>query len=244
MRHNNSRHKIDRAKKHLFDIKDRITRLINSNVATVEINPNGGNEVIKHDISDRLASIDIALMVGDAVHNLKSALDYAWSDTLGDDGSLDKFRKFPVYPSRHELKNALRGRNIDVSHPALYELMLDTIHSYEGGNEILFHVHRLNIADKHRLLLPVIHYTSISGIVTEDEFGELHHDGYTMGTLQQPPWYIPMFSGHRVKEKGRLSLSVVFGEGVPPEGMDVSDELEIAAIETQRIVELLESDIS
>jgi hypothetical protein len=78
-----SRLKIDRAKKHISEVEQIITALPDNAVATVEINPNGGNEVLKHDIRDRNKIINnIALVLGDAIHNLHSALDHAWMSVL------------------------------------------------------------------------------------------------------------------------------------------------------------------
>jgi hypothetical protein len=77
-----ARLKLKRADKHLTDLQARIAALPDFDVATVEINPEGGNEVIKHDIQDRTALSDLALIAGDAVHNLKCALDYTWLETI------------------------------------------------------------------------------------------------------------------------------------------------------------------
>jgi len=76
MNFHSARLKIDRAKHHIADVESVITALPNSYTATVEINPKGGNEVLKHDLRDRDKIInDIALTLGDAVHNLHCALD-------------------------------------------------------------------------------------------------------------------------------------------------------------------------
>jgi len=93
----NSRLKIQGADKHIADLDARIGGLPNSDIATVEINPDRGNEVIKHDIADRAAVDDIAVIAGDAVHNLKCALDYAWLGTIAKlvPSAVSKFAKIP-----------------------------------------------------------------------------------------------------------------------------------------------------
>src|ERR1700687_4611364 len=92
-----SRLKIKRADEHIADLDARIGALPNSDIATVEINPEGGNEVIKHDIADSVAVDDIAVIAGDAVHNLKCALDYAWLETTSRlvPSAVSKFATFP-----------------------------------------------------------------------------------------------------------------------------------------------------
>src|SRR5690349_7827381 len=128
MHFRDARLKIQRANKHITDLCSRIASLPNSDVATVEINPDGGNEVIKHDISDTDALIDIALLAGDAVHNLKCALDYAWHETITKlvPSAVSKFSKFPIYGTRDALEAALREKKIDTQSPELFRLIVDT----------------------------------------------------------------------------------------------------------------------
>ena len=135
MRLIDSRLKIDRARKHIDDINNRIAGLPDAYVATVEINPAGGNKVIKHDFSDRNAAADIALMVGDAIHNLKCALDYAWVQTIERvaPSLVSNFAKFPVYPSLDELKSTLMGRKVNALSPVLFDLIISEIKPYNGG---------------------------------------------------------------------------------------------------------------
>src|SRR6266853_6862605 len=103
-----SRLKIERANKHVADLDCRIRALPDSDLVTVEINPNGGNEVIKHDIVDKTTVADMAVIAGDAVHNLRCALDYAWLETITElvPSAIGKFAKFPIYPSRNALEAA------------------------------------------------------------------------------------------------------------------------------------------
>ena len=72
-----SRLKIERANQHITEIRSVVSLLPSAYVATVETDPTGGNEVVKHDLRNRDKLIsDIALMLGDAVHNLHCALDH------------------------------------------------------------------------------------------------------------------------------------------------------------------------
>lgn len=66
-----ARAKIKRANHHIAQLDTQIELLEQSDVGTVEINPEFGNEVIKHDIPDRNLVSQIALIAGDAVHKSK-----------------------------------------------------------------------------------------------------------------------------------------------------------------------------
>ena len=49
-------------------------------------------------------------MIGDAIHILRTALDFAWIATLGHFNiPTNHFAKFPIRPSEKELTTALQG---------------------------------------------------------------------------------------------------------------------------------------
>ncbi len=72
-------------------------------------------------------------------------------------------------------------------------------------------MHKLDIRDKHRLLIPVINYFSIGDIYVEDQYGETHK-GDTWGTSQLP-FYVNFERGLHIKDPGRASFAVMFQMG-------------------------------
>ncbi len=238
-----ARLKIERANHHIANLNARMEAFRNSNVATVEINPDAGNEAIKHDFTDKSAVPELALIAGDAIHNLKCALDYSWLETVAKlvPSAVSKFAKFPVYRTRDEVEAALRNRQVDVCSPALFDLVMSKIQPYDGGNFAIWPVHKLDIRDKHRLLIPVIQYSSIDGIETENQrTREISKNGWTWGTNQGPPLFVPMPIDIHVRNTGKVSTSVMFQYGAPRHEvhMDTFDILSRYILQT---VELLES---
>jgi hypothetical protein len=205
-----ARLKIDRADKHIADIRARLVSLEDSQTSSIEIDPPTGGQRLKHEFGDRTALTDIALMLGDAVHNLKCALDYIWVQTIEqlapDAGG--RFSKFPVYRYMDQLKDAMEGRKIHLSAPRLFELMVK-INPCEGGNPAIWTIHNLDIRDKHILLIPVFTNLSIIGIEVENERGETF-PGNTWATTQEAPFYVDFESGIHVKNKGQLAYEVIF----------------------------------
>jgi hypothetical protein len=134
MKFSDARAKIERANHHINRLNTRIELLEQGDVATVEINPEFGNEVIKHDIADRGSIERIALIAGDAFHNLKCALDYAWIETITNlaPAALKNFGKFPAYPTYYALEAALRGHGIDQAASDLFNAMLTQVKPYAG----------------------------------------------------------------------------------------------------------------
>lgn len=238
-----ARAKIKRANHHIAQLDTQIELLEQSDVGTVEINPEFGNEVIKHDIPDRNLVSQIALIAGDAVHNLRCALDYAWVETIAKLApyALGKFTKFPVYPTCDALEAALCGNGIDQATNNLFEVMLTKIKPYAGGDDAVWPIHRMDIRDKHRLLIPVIIYSSISGIETQDSTGEVSPNGFTAGTHQEPPWYISMPPGIHVKNKGKVSLSILFEYGNAGDETMFADMLQFYSQCLLKTVETLEA---
>jgi len=150
--------------------------------------------------------------------------------------------KFPVYPSRDKLEAALRGREIDRVAPALFDLVVSEIQPYGGGNDSICTVHSLDIDDKHILVLPVIELASIQGIKIENERGEVE-SGSTWATAQKPPYYVPIPLGWHFKEKGKVTITVTFGEGTTSHGMDMVEMLSVFSIQVLGVVQSLENAI-
>ncbi len=204
-----ARAKMERANKHIDELEEWLADLPNSYISRVDVDPKFSYQTIVHDIKDREQIFTrAALWIGDAVHNLKCALDYAWIATIERVAptAVSKFAKFPVYPTHEALESALRGAKIHESCEALFRLMLEEIRPYDRGNFAVWTVHVLDKRDKHRLLIPVATYGNVSGIELQDETGEIHR-GDTWGTHQALPYYVTFTADLTVKDKGNSFLT-------------------------------------
>ncbi len=239
-----ARRKVERANKHITDLDERIRLLGESHTATIEVNAGSGKAFIKHDLSDRKARVDIAVIAGDAIHNLNCALDYAWwkiRERLPSESLEDDLRdKFPVRGKPDELKGFLRKRKIDVNWVDLYTMIVDDIKPYKGGDIAVWRVHKADNFDKHRLLLPFVYFASIEGVEFEDEMGRTERQGYWPIT-QEPPHYVDIPNGFQVKNYGSISLSILFHEEVFDEEFRAVDSLKVFSQAILNVVELLES---
>ena len=107
-----ARLKIDRANKHIRDAEAVVMSLVESYTVSVYQDPDTGNQHLIHaapELTD--ACVQLSLLAGDAAHNLRSALDYAWIAVLKKhvpSADLTKV-KFPVRDTREELEAALNG---------------------------------------------------------------------------------------------------------------------------------------
>jgi len=237
-----ARLKIKRANKHIAELEGRIDGLRERLVTTAHVDTNSGLEYIECSfagIEKREVLEELSTIIGDAVHNLKSALDHVWFETVSrliPSGDWERTR-FPVYP-RNNLESALRNLQIDVSSPYLFRFIVGQIKPYDGGDWAIWPVHKLDIRDKHRLLIPFIHYSSISGIQLEDQYGEVHtRDTWATTAF---PYYVNLAGDLHIKDPGRASCTVMFEHGDAATGMSVADALHFYSDHIFMIVELFE----
>ena len=231
-----ARLKIDRADKHITDLEGIIGPLPVRYTCSIEIDPQGRGHSIKYEIANfpKIDS-DMALITGDALHNLKTALDHCWLELVG---SGNRHRKFPVRDTAQELNGALHGANIDRTHPEVFKWIFDHAKPYKGGMFDLWCLHELDIADKHRLLLPVVRNAWIIGIVVEDQDGI--HKGNSM--LAQGLNVLRFdFERHvKIHDKGKLSLEVCFADGLATESLEILDTLKRYRRLTVDLIERME----
>jgi hypothetical protein len=139
---------------------------------------------------------------GDAVHNLRLALDHAYWDIVSpfikNDREGDAVQ-FPFSRTTQRLNeaitNRLANRMSDVFVQALRELKP---HGEAGGNTYLYMVHRLDIIDKHMLLVPTADYTRLSSDILLAQIPEFPARDMISGDVSQSRRHVvwtvaPMF---------------------------------------------------
>ncbi len=109
----------------------------------------------------------VALIAGDVLHNLHAALDYiAYGLIPAADRPNARNNKFPIAHSAKDFPS-LVGKLV----PGLGNFAMEALwrlRPYKGGNEYLWHLHRLNNIDKHRLLL-TFGFMCVGRSLTADE---------------------------------------------------------------------------
>jgi hypothetical protein len=97
---------------------------------------------------------NLCAVIGDAVHNARSALDQlAWYLVERDGGAPDKFTYFPTGETEAKFNKAVR-EGLRGASDATKERVRD-LRVFPGGDDRLWTLHQLDIEDKHRLLIPV-----------------------------------------------------------------------------------------
>jgi hypothetical protein len=232
--------KIKRAEEHIAQIKAAINSLPNRYTSIVEKDLEARRQWIKYELPQATDFRDtLGLVIGDAVHNLRTALDYAWIQALTIlKCQITNYSKFPVFETLEALKNALVGIKIDVASP-IFNCLMSEIQPYRTGDDLIYTLHELDIADKHRLLTPVVQVADASGIKTEDKNGIIFVDR-TSPIRGTDSFYVEVPFDHQIKENGKPSVAVLFEKGSPSEDGEITSTLALLKESTVKAVEAIE----
>ncbi len=235
-----SKLKIERAKQHILDLNTVLNDFLKTDFYTlgVEKDPQSGDYVLKFRIPQSLPE-QIPLIVGDTLHNLRSAVDYVASELVRRANGPTKYIKFPVRKTREEVEGALRKGDIKIAHPDVIACILDEIKPYKGGNDALLSLHEMDITDKHLLLIPVVSvaglthvYGRAGGIRFEDCTFTVSGGG-ELGIARMP-------GDFELQSQGQPTFTIVFGRGQALQGQSVIPTLHQLAQLVSGIVQTIE----
>ena len=234
--------KIERANKHVHDLEGYVREFATSDHCTIliEHDPNGGDDTLKLESTQTIPE-DFLLVLGDAIHNLRSALDYGMhaASTVWDEHTKFPFRG----ETRDELIAAINGGLKQKAPKEVIDIIVDVIQPYKRGNgHALWCLHQLDIEDKHRLLIANTKLMFIQGVSCEDEAGQK----FTIPDWLIVPNATPVrrLEGHRnikITDKGKSALTIIFGDGMPLQGSAILPMLGQMTILVNHAVELMET---
>lgn len=192
-----------------------IVRLEGTYVSRIEHHHDLNAQSLVHEVPNIDEAFDeFALIIGDAIHNLHTALDFAWWNTINRcmSDKISNQTKFPVRDSRQNLESALRGIEVEARCKALFDFLMTDVQPYKGGrNGLVSALHDLDISDKHLLVLELAPQGYIEGIVVRDQNGERHR-GNTWTVQSPPPYFVDYERGIHVEDPGKLSVGITLAE--------------------------------
>ncbi|WP_016744351.1 hypothetical protein [Rhizorhabdus wittichii] len=147
--------KINRAKKHITDLNGQITEYLADNPFELRIRQ-------RSEPADRLIYVkakpaipnDFALIIGDAVHNLRTALDFICYSIASPKAPNRSKIGFPFVGRAENLAGAINTRQMNVAP----KHVIDEIHAlqpYPDGNKYLHAVKSMDERDKHHFIILV-----------------------------------------------------------------------------------------
>jgi hypothetical protein len=226
-----ARSKVQWAKRHIYKLIDEYNALFNPDLTRLIIEDDfepGQQRVKAVRITEFPSSIP--LIIGDAVHNLRTAFDYIVVAITGLD-----WIALPVGRTQDDVSMAQHYRTIEATNPGPAKFIIDEIQPYRGGQFCLWELSVLDRIDKHRLILPTTNQAHRLGVRLEDQSGETFSGYFTIGDNFSTT---RTFRGPiKIHNEGFPALSVNFGPGTPFEGqpvlttLDKFRELALQAIE-------------
>lgn len=155
--------KVKRAYRHIQDVETMVASFTRSDTHRVAIKKDAATGRIKVILeSSEKTPVEINLAFGDAIHNLRAALDHTMGRLVADliPGCDPDHIYFPIHQDRQGTEAALRNAKVGKAMATaigqkIAAVILDTIKPYGDFDNPIRALNKLDNIDKHRLLLTV-----------------------------------------------------------------------------------------
>jgi hypothetical protein len=150
-----SKHKLNRAKEHFADVQIEIQNFLHINPyeRVAEAHPEKADHIVHKIKLTQSLPPAIANITADMVQNLRNALDnagYAIATAYGKIAPLNT--AFPFARSVTDMPKSI-GRSKDL--PPEIQSLFFGFQPYLGGDDLLWALNEICVADKHKMVLPV-----------------------------------------------------------------------------------------
>jgi hypothetical protein len=225
--------KLDRAEEHIRKLQDFWSEFVDGNAYPHEslYDPKIGKHLYRL-VTAAPIPVDVPLMTGDAIHNIRSALDHAAYRLVcvgtKSSGPFDRVY-FPISDTAKEFKARIRTIKKYLRSDAIKPLT--EVQAHPGGHgKLLWHLNKLNNIDKHRLLLTVSAQNRFHSM-PPDKVAILRKQFLGMADIPETSDYrlfltesqtpsldlkgghiLGIFSDSEVQEKMHFPIEVAFGE--------------------------------
>ncbi len=154
--------KIERADHHIADLERDIITFTRKNLnASIRQRDSGKTDI---SITVHEPPPAIGLMVGDAIHNLRTALDHMTWEMVGrDGGAQDRHLKFPTGDERVNFESTCNG--IKTPSRSVKDALIALEVFPRGKGDLLYEVSALDNVDKHTILIPTTNAPRMSDLV-------------------------------------------------------------------------------
>ncbi len=164
---------------------------------------------IKRELPD-----SVPFLIGDAIHNLRSALDHVAYELVKRSGRTpSQGLVFPIKDTRKEVIETIKSEIQVAVGSHIVSLIVDEIQPHAGGKgHTLWVLHRLDCIDKHRELLPAADSIGFEHIEAVDEHGTTY-TGLSLTWVRGGKLTFPdrvKGKNLRIQKEGRLTVGVQF----------------------------------
>ena len=233
--------KIERANKHIKEFDLRLLSSSNHYGPSIHINAQTGEKYIHYRLNDYMLRGDLAVIVGDVAHNLRSALYFVWVSLVRRNGfRVTSQTHFPIRKDqgRNWLESVLT-QNAGV-HPTspIFDFLVNNVKAYQGGDSDILALHDLDVDDKHILLIPMVSVTGIKGLELENEDGSLDCFDILLKEHEVYRKVIPLET--KFKKHGEVQFHVTFAKGAGIQDAEIVATLKRISRKVLQIVRTIE----
>ncbi len=235
--------KLERSRYHISDLEARITAYLATDFYRLTIKPNERNGLMEVTF-DSLHQPDkqINALIGDAVSNLRSTLDYIVVALVAPITGKPEACGFPFANDEKGFIGEVGSkRAFGHADAAVRQFILDEVQAYKGGKgEALWVLNNLRNKDKHRLLVAT---ASVAGVVLSfcDANGNTYRNmgcgieaGQNSLLIRAPMNHI------QFTDKPKLTFEILFEEPALIEHKPVAVFLNSVARNAQRILDAIQ----
>lgn len=155
--------KLQRARQHISELEGRIVSYLSSRFYEFDVEDIGGGRYVLFLKSLVEPSGDIGAIIGDAISNTRSVLDYVAVELCRGHCEDAHKRGFPFADNAVGFAGQVRSKTCFFGCPVdIQRFFIDDVQAYKGGvNSSLWSLNKLRNIDKHRLLVTATHWSRI-----------------------------------------------------------------------------------
>lgn len=218
--------KVKRAHQHILDFNQVSQAFTKTDFYAFSIEEDRGTRFLRLNMV-KPAPEELALILGDTIHNLRSALDHAYVDLVKGAGKQpDKWTSFRIWDDRDKLVKTLSKGKLE-GQSDIIALLADTVCAYEGGNALLEALDCLDIADKHVVSLPtfsVVRLDHVFFTAQTAEGGSIKFCDVTLGFDDSRAFDLidsSTLQNLEIQQYGNPTFGIFFGDGTSLKGQPV-----------------------
>ena len=217
-------YRVEWAKKHLAKLEQRIEAFMSQEPYKVEKKPDP-NTLAYYVTEVPNQPLDIPLMTGDVLFNLRAALDHLAYQLVVTNGTTDenilRNTYFPIFDSVSACANKLKEKTRGMS-DAARDAIRD-VKPYKGGSDLLWQLQQLNNRDKHRTLITVGSALGFHSLPDKVNQGIIDHLAKAHADNQISDW-TDVFGSHSPSDIAKVNVR----PSVRKCPLAVGDELKLA----------------
>jgi hypothetical protein len=242
---NGPRAKIDRTNSHIKGLQTEINQFLARQPYRIFVQ--NDTEVRQNRLCcevRELAPVSFGLIVGDAIHNLRTALDILANDlVVFCTGKPDQEVYFPIYNDAATFES--RGvKRIEGASPAIIDL-LRSVQPYNSGDNALRCLHDLDIRDKHKLIIPTVSHPAFHGFTARQRgtggimsIGTMGVDATQVGVQQFASWAQSLNMEYHPNVQ--TTFAITFGKTESMPGHEIVNTLKFLSKKTLGFVRTFE----